>query len=283
MPRLCFYQPFLTGAFLFALIFPASAKIICAAEKMCIETIKRSDGADFFAINKRPGLPLSGKIKLDTKNMRVVDGKNELFVLKGGERRKLFRLKRKKSGKAWRWSYKFWWARGDFTAKHEDRHQYRLPYAKTKAYEVAQSCNGSFSHKGVNRHAIDFKMPEGTPIHAARDGIVVEMREDSNKGGSTKRFKEDANKIYVQHDDRTLALYYHLKQNGAEVEIGDTVKAGDLLGYSGNTGWSSGPHLHFEVTRGKADISGDDSVSIAFRTQKGRIKCPKKGQFLKAF
>ena len=90
-------------------------------------------------------------------------------------------------------------------------------------------------------------MKEGTTICAARDGIVIDVKEDSNKGGKTIKFQEYGNYITIYHKDGTMANYYHLQKNGSKVKVGDKVKAGDEIALSGNTGWSSGPHLHFQV------------------------------------
>ncbi|MEL6734304.1 MAG: M23 family metallopeptidase [Pseudomonadota bacterium] len=259
----------------------ANGKEVCASNTLCIETVRRDNAIDFFAINKKVGLPISGKVSLTLKNMRVINGKNDPFVLAGSERRKLFALRVPERG-AWKYNYRFSWARGDFTAKHDTSYAYRLPYAKGTAFRISQGCNGKFSHFGSQRYAVDFSMKIGTPIHAARGGIVVDVKEDSNKGGPSRRFREEANVVSIQHDDRTLGMYFHLKQNGAAVEIGDRVKAGDLIGYSGNTGFSSGPHLHFAVTKANKSISEEISLPIFFQTRLGQLRCPNPGTRLVA-
>jgi murein DD-endopeptidase MepM/ murein hydrolase activator NlpD len=90
-------------------------------------------------------------------------------------------------------------------------------------------------------------MPAGTPIMAARDGIVIKIKENSNRGGSSKSYEKDGNKVSILHKDGSYAEYVHLQQNGALVNEGDAVKAGQQIGLSGNTGRTTGPHLHFQV------------------------------------
>ncbi len=114
----------------------------------------------------------------------------------------------------------------------------RTVYASTEHYRAA--------NKGVGTFAIDFIMPIGTIVLASRDGEVVSVREVF-QDGNNKDLAE--NYIFIQHDDGTVARYFHLTQNGALVEKGTKVKAGDIIGLSGNTGQSGGPHLHFDVQK----------------------------------
>jgi len=111
---------------------------------------------------------------------------------------------------------------------------------------------------------------------------VIEVREDSDKGGPGKSFNEEGNNVIMQHDDRTLGMYFHLKKNGAFVEPGANVEAGDLIGYSGNTGFSSGSHLHFEVTYTNRNATEGICVPVSFQTANGLVKCPEKGSILTA-
>ena len=90
-------------------------------------------------------------------------------------------------------------------------------------------------------------MPEGTPITAARGGEVVRVKKDSIRGGSSKSYEKDGNKISILHQDGSYADYVHLQKDGTLVSVGDTVKAGQKIGLSGNTGRTTGPHLHFQV------------------------------------
>ncbi len=122
---------------------------------------------------------------------------------------------------------------------------YALPYEQGTAPRVVQGYFSPWSHK--NRAAIDFKMKEGTKILAARDGIVVRMQESNNKGGWSRKYRQYANFLVVEHEDGTRAGYWHLQQNGALVNIGDRVKKGDIIALSGKTGYSAMPHLHFMV------------------------------------
>jgi murein DD-endopeptidase MepM/ murein hydrolase activator NlpD len=142
---------------------------------------------------------------------------------------------------------------------------YALPYEKGTAHVVAQGYQSLFSHAGD--YAIDFKMKPGTKVLAAREGVVVRVRDDTKTGGLGKKYVGTANGITIKHNDGTYGHYLHLQYNGALVSVGDTVQQGQHIGLSGHTGFSAFPHLHFEVTR-QQGISKDD-FPVLFQTRKG--------------
>jgi murein DD-endopeptidase MepM/ murein hydrolase activator NlpD len=159
--------------------------------------------------------------------------------------------------KKWRWGYQFYWTSGSKDALHSD-YVYRLPYATGSTHRVVQGFNGRLSHFDTNQYAIDWEMPEGTSIHAARAGRVVDIREDSEANG----LGTVSNYILIEQADKTLGGYYHLQKDGVKVQVGDEVQAGDLIGYSGNTGNSFSPHLHFFVYKA---VNGYQQVSVPIR------------------
>lgn len=140
---------------------------------------------------------------------------------------------------------------GSFPAKEPDANfNYQLPFPKGKKYKVIQGNFGKFSHSTpYSQYAIDFKMNEGQTVCAMRAGIVAAVKEDSNIGGKSMKYYDDANYILLYHEDGTFSQYVHLKHKGSLVKVGDKVKMGQPIGYSGNTGYSSTPHLHFGVFR----------------------------------
>lgn len=124
---------------------------------------------------------------------------------------------------------------------------YRLPFAAP--IRVDQGPGGHFSHDDAqNFDAIDFALPEGTPVLAARDGMVMQVEGDFDKAGLDKEtFGGRSNFIRILHGDGTMALYAHLEPEGVLVRAGQSVTAGQRIGLSGNTGFSTAPHLHFVV------------------------------------
>lgn len=249
-------------------------------QKVCIETVQSGSAIAFYAENRYRLLPVTLNIELDVTNLQRTEGSSGPFVLNGNERVLLFTLSQRRNA-AWSYNYTFTWSRGDITARHDDSYAYRLPFAQGKAFRVGQSCNGRFTHVGAHRYAVDFDMPEGTPIHAARDGVVVDLKEDSRSGGPGEDYQDQGNYVILQHADRTLAQYFHLRPGGVSVNLGDRVRAGTLLGYSGNTGQSTGPHLHFDVIRGSKTVKSE-TLPFRFATDQGAVRCPPRGTTLRA-
>jgi murein DD-endopeptidase MepM/ murein hydrolase activator NlpD len=167
------------------------------------------------------------------------------------------------------------WVMGRASARHSDP-LYRLPFAVGTKALVSQGFNGGMTHNGRSCYAVDFSCAVGTKIYAARGGRVIAVETSHDRGGADKRFRRDANYIIIEHGDKTLGKYVHLKHNGATVRVGERVRTGQLIGYSGNTGYSTGPHLHFSVSSVDPD-SKRVSVTLPFRfeTAGGMIDTPK--------
>jgi Peptidase family M23 len=121
---------------------------------------------------------------------------------------------------------------------------------------IAQGNGGELSHTDqYNRFAWDYNIPVGTPLVAARGGVVTQVMTSSNIGGFEGRFMKDANSIVIAHTDGTASKYLHLSKNTTLVRVGEYVMQGELIGYSGETGYASGPHLHFTAVRDNLSIS----------------------------
>lgn len=136
---------------------------------------------------------------------------------------------------------------GDPTAHPQDV-PYQLPFS-AKRFQVTQAPQGHFSHTDAeNRDAIDFALAQGTPVLAARAGRVMQVQGNFDGNGQDPvRDRARANFIRILHDDGSMAVYAHLQANGVLVRSGQRVDSGQRIGLSGNTGFSTAPHLHFVV------------------------------------
>lgn len=146
---------------------------------------------------------------------------------------------------------------GDPSARPRDV-EYQLPL-RFAAPRIDQGYGGRFSHEDEqNRYAVDFAVPVGTPVLAARDGVVMQAESGFDAAGlNAARYAGRANYIRIVHDDGTMAVYAHLKPDGVLARVGQRVRAGQQIGLSGNTGYTTGPHLHFvvQVNRGMRLVS----------------------------
>jgi len=151
--------------------------------------------------------------------------------------------------------------------KNLDNYEYELPFQKGSKHQVVQGYGGLFSHSHIA--AIDFEMPIGTPILAAREGVIYSYKDDSDEGGIFSKYKNKANYIIIKHNDGSFGCYWHLKRNGVWVKRGHVSK-GQQIGLSGGTGLVLKPHLHFSVKR-ILNYQMNSFVKTKFKTSKGII------------
>lgn len=163
---------------------------------------------------------------------------------------KIASLQRLNAAAPLRYDYQMRWQLGDPSARHNDAFAYSPPIPVNSAFTIAQGFNGSFSHSGEgNRYAIDIGMPIGTAIRAARSGSIAVVKDSYADIGGSVESRGQTNAVYVLHDDGTFGVYAHLKRGSALVRPGQRVQAGQILAQSGNSGYSTGPHLHFAILR----------------------------------
>ena len=171
---------------------------------------------------------------------------------------------------------------GDPAAAHQPPGPYRAPFAAARSFPVTQAPPDAVTHRDAgSRHAIDIGMPVGTAVHAAREGLVINVAHKFFRGGTTQEVRDEANFVQVLHDDGTTAVYAHLQLNTVRVRPGQRVSRGEYIANSGNTGFSSGPHLHFVVLRNAGLKS--ESVPVTFAGPGGAGVTPRSGQPLTAY
>ena len=168
---------------------------------------------------------------------------------------------------------------GDPSARPEP-YAYRLPVRAGKSFMVLQGFHGKFSHRGSNEHAVDFDCPVATSVLAARAGLIVAANGSAQGSGTTPDYLDykRTNFVMVLHEDGTLGEYMHLAPSGVRVSIGQWVERGDELALSGNTGFSSTPHLHFQVVTAADDGVNALSFPFQFQVTSKRIETPVQGR-----
>ncbi len=210
------------------------------------------NGYVVYADNPEP-CPISLAIDFELVNLTSSEGNSSTFILPGNsEKNNVAELLIKYKLKSYKFDYNYTAYYGNPNLEEYDvTFKYHLPYKKGSSFKVMQGYNGSTTHKGIN--ALDFNMPEGTEIFAARGGIVVEIVQENDKACENEGCEKYNNYILIYHNDGTFANYSHIKKDGAVVAKGDIVSIGQHIAYSGNVGRSTGPHLHLEIYLPRAE------------------------------
>jgi len=172
--------------------------------------------------------------------------------------------------------------------------RYILPFEKGTPFLVVQGPAGMgalgtlVTHDNdYSRYAFDFGVSEGTPVTAAREGIVIDVKSHFTEGRPDPSLSNKANFVAIMHDDRSIGYYLHLAPHRVLVQPGQWVFAGDLIAYTGNTGFTYGPHLHFDVRRAAVSEKGEVvhmSVPVDFyqRNETGEKIVVEEGMLIKA-
>ena len=170
-----------------------------------------------------------------------------------------------------RFDSEFQFIPGEPGVQHQPDQPYRLPYALSTSVRVSQAYPVIKTHSDpASQYAIDFVMPIGTDVFAAREGVVIEVASDFFEAGTDYEVDGPrANVVRVLHDDGTMALYVHLNWNTIRVVPGQRVRRGEYLADSGNTGFTTGPHLHFVVQRNEGGALV--AVPVEFASPTGPI------------
>ena len=235
---------------------------------------------EFYIRNNFHG-PVEVEVKF-TENENAISNPvlPQRFIVQPGVSNTLFAIGGVDAYQPWGFTLQYRYIIGSSKAEHDASRLYLPPVAPGSKFQISQAFNGQSSHHDQqNKYAVDIVMPVGTPVHASRGGKVMEVENDFYQGGTENQaYQSMANSIRILHDDGTMAVYAHLELEKAQVSPGIRVKAGQLIGYSGNTGYSTGPHLHFAVQINK----GMELVSIPFSfvNKEGETRKPVTGEWL---
>jgi murein DD-endopeptidase MepM/ murein hydrolase activator NlpD len=266
------------GALLLCIVsmfLPVFGHAACNHEFICIYPEER-DGKVRLLAENRTGFPITYTVRVREQSLAGEGPRKVTRTLPAGKSEVTMALKKKSANDRSEYQYSYDWTVGDKDAVHDDDHVYRLPYANGKSYRVIQGFGSRFSHTGLEQFAIDFLMNEGTPVHAARGGVVARLQESNSIGCWRDGCGRYANFVVILHDDGTTGEYYHLTKDGVLVEVGERVFAGQKIGLSGNTGHTTVPHLHFAVYRA-VEWGNTQSVPIRFASADGIVERPRRG------
>lgn len=245
------------------------------SEPVCAVSRCDANGCRIFAVNKSLH-PVTMKIRMKADNLSRAQSDSGPFVVKPGESVLREKLRVWNPNRSFQLDYRYTWMRGAFDARPDTQYAYRLPFETGKTMSIVQGYNGTVSHSGPQRFSIDFGLALGTAIHAAREGVVIELVEKHDTACFQVECNKFVNYIDVLHPDGTIADYAHLSKDGALVSVGDTVSRGQKIGISGNTGYSKGPHLHFMVIKA-ADDTSFTTLPTLFQVRGGLAASLKEG------
>ena len=196
--------------FLFLFCFSLEAKL--EIDWLELSEEPGPNGTTFLYATNTGFCPLTVILDFDKlKNLKVKQNLPIKKVIPNGKEQILLATLTPKENKSTEYNIQLAYFLGNTTKTvHDDDYVYLLPFEEGKKCVVGQGYNGKYSHTGIN--AIDFDMKEGTKICAARPGIVIATKEDSNHGCKTSKCKSMANYVLIYHDDGTFASYVHLKK-----------------------------------------------------------------------
>jgi murein DD-endopeptidase MepM/ murein hydrolase activator NlpD len=261
--------------------WPGHAEPRCLdTAQVCLDVREERTAISFFVSNQEAA-PVSARVLvMERHNLAPRTPLPFRAVVAPGEEKLVGVLDIPEPAKGTRYALRWSAAAGDVLARHDASVRYHMPFGGKEPRLLSQGVGGSTSHRGRASHSYDFAMPWGTPVLAARGGRVVRVVDEHATGGLRRLLYDQANRVELLHDDGTLATYAHLRQ-GAVVQVGQQVSAGERIGFSGDTGYSSGPHLHFMVWKREPDLSWsslpvrfDDGTPEGFQPEAGLAYAP---------
>ena len=231
----------------------------------------------FIFSDNNEEMPMSARFNFKLKNLTSTLANDQIIVIPPKQKKiliaKLSEIKPKTSNS---FSYTSSFNFGNALQESFDEdYIYALPFEKGKTQLIFQGYDGEFSHQ--NEFALDFNLKMGSEILAAREGLVVTVVNNHNKNCPDISCAKYNNKILIMHSDGTFADYSHLKYQGAVVKKGQHVKKDQLIGYSGSTGFASGPHLHFAVFINRID-GKRNFIETKFKTSESEAALLEEGK-----
>lgn len=222
------------------------------AKGPCFSVVKEGgdDDLQLQGVNDCYG-PVEVEFTLDEADNVASDRPRRFTTVVGARKSQpIARLWQANRQRGYRYTFSHSFVIGDPGGRHLPAGPYLLPVPPGRSFRISQAFPGRATHTHPQgEYAVDIPLPEGTGIHAARAGIIMDVANDFFTGGQGEQFAEKANFIRILHEDGTMAIYAHLRLESIRYPVGTRVARGQLIAESGNTGYSSGPHLHFAIQR----------------------------------
>jgi murein DD-endopeptidase MepM/ murein hydrolase activator NlpD len=235
---------------------------------------------EYSFVNKIWG-PVELELKFnEAENVRSEPPLPARFVIPGQSEKRLLIVKAIDPGQGFRFGLSFHQMIGPPLETLPTEVDYYPPFPAGLEFPISQGFDNDVTHsEPPNQYAIDIVMPVGTPVLAARGGRVMDMEQGFRGAAQKKKYLTRSNQVRILHKDGTMAVYAHLQANGVRVRPGAKVSRGQWIANSGNTGYSSGPHLHF-VIQLNAGMSLE-SVPFRFITPNDGTMTPGKRMMIK--
>ena len=234
-----------------------------------IETVK-GENVDTVIAKNLSQIPITVTLTLTSENNIVSSTHWPITrLIPAGETLELVTVSAADKQQVYSFYFKYEYLIGQPNAQPKASATYILPFISERAFQVSQASDGPiFSHLDLaSKYAIDILMPIGTPVVATRSGVVIEnVNQFADDGKAAPEYKDKANYIRILHDDGTWSVYLHLKQFSSQVAVGQKVTAGTTIALSGNSGFSTEPHLHFALQ--KNEDGNIISFPIEFKNSK---------------
>lgn len=197
------------------------------------------------------------------------------FILDGQKEQHLLKIQADDPSQSYRFQLAYKSMIGPPLTDLPDPVDYFPPFPMDMEFGISQGFDNDQTHNTPpSQYAVDIVMPIGTPVTAARAGRVIDLEDDFHGAGQSDRFLARSNQVRILHDDGTMAVYAHLQPNSLQVRPGQMVGTGQWLANSGNTGFSSGPHLHFVI---QLNVGMElESLPFRFKQPLGRTLTPEK-------
>jgi murein DD-endopeptidase MepM/ murein hydrolase activator NlpD len=251
------------------------------APRITVERVDAADHVDFRAVNECVCV-VEFELRVLESHGLTLPG-NTLFhsVLQPASARLLLQARAAGDG-APQIRYRWKAVLGAPGVQHQPTEPYRAPFAVGASYRITQAYPTHATHDTPDSaYAVDLGLPDGTPVYAAREGVVINLRHDAFRGAPSPLLRDQANMVEILHEDGTIGVYAHLHWDSVRVRPGQHVRRGEYIADSGNTGFTTGPHLHFAVIR-NAGLN-PVSVPVQFLGPGGTVVTPQQDAMLTAY